>query len=178
MDKKEKIKFYCFGANGTIDPRLREGCGGKCSDCGKKFSYWDDLQLSPTDEKIKCANCKGIEIDLIKKQISMEATLKHIEQYLDLGRTCYKLTYELNDSLMILDYCVDYYFKMEHLVQQSKELVDKAKEVAESKDFETIQLYFPQNISTDEVSFYKENGFEFYPNSPIKMYYKLTNKNK
>ena len=48
-------------------PRLREGCGGKCSDCGKIFSYWDDLQLSFYDEKLKCANCKGIEIDLIKK---------------------------------------------------------------------------------------------------------------
>ena len=108
----------------------------------------------------------------------MEATLKHIEQYLDLGRKCYKLTYELNDSTMILDYCVGHYFKMEHLVQQSKELIDKAKEVAEIKEFETIQLYLPQNISTDEVWFYKKNGFEFYPNSPIKMYYKLTNKNK
>jgi hypothetical protein len=108
----------------------------------------------------------------------MKATLKHIEQYLDLGRTCYKCTYQLNDSTMILDYCLGHYFKMEHLVQQSKELVDKAKELAEKKEFETIQLYLPQNISTDEVSFYKENGFEFYPKSPVKMYYKLTNKNK
>jgi hypothetical protein len=108
----------------------------------------------------------------------MEATLKHIEQYLDLYRKCYKLTYELNDSLMILDYCVGYYFKMEHLMQQSKELIDKAKQVAEIKEFETIQLYLPQNISTDEVLFYKENGFEFYPKTSVKMYYKLTNKNK
>ena len=108
----------------------------------------------------------------------MEATLKYIEQNLEYGRKCYLLTYQLNDSIMKLDYCIGYYFKMEHLVHQSKELIDKAKEVAEIKEFETIQLYLPQNISTDEVSFYKENGFEFYPNSPIKMYYKLTNKNK
>jgi hypothetical protein len=108
----------------------------------------------------------------------MKATLKHIEQYFEYDRKCYVLTYELNDSSMILDYCVGHYFKMEHLVQQSKELVDKAKELAEKKEFETIQLYLPQNISTDEVSFYKENGFEFYPKSSVKMYYKLTNKNK
>ena len=109
----------------------------------------------------------------------MEATLKHIEQYFDKGRLCYKRTYELNDSTMILDYCVGYYFKMEHLVQQSKELIDKAKEVAESKDFETIQLYIPQNISIDEILFYRENGFEYYPSVTfVKMFYKLTNKNK
>jgi DNA-directed RNA polymerase subunit RPC12/RpoP len=65
MDKKFKIKFYAYGANGTTDPRYREGCGGKCSDCGKQFSYWDDLQLNFNDEKLKCAACKGIEIDLI-----------------------------------------------------------------------------------------------------------------
>ena len=106
----------------------------------------------------------------------MEVTLKHIEQYLDLGRTCYKLTYKLNDSTMILYYCKGYYFKIEHLVQQLKKLIDKAKKVAETKGFETIQLYLPQNISTDEILFYKENGFEFYPKSSVKMYYKLTNK--
>jgi hypothetical protein len=67
MDKKVKIKFYAFGANGTTDPRDREGCGGKCSDCGKQFSYWDDLNLSANDKELKCAACKGIEIDLITK---------------------------------------------------------------------------------------------------------------
>lgn len=108
----------------------------------------------------------------------MKATLKHIEQYFEYDRKCYVLTYELNDSLMKLDYCIGYYLKMEHLAHQSKELIDKAKEVAERRDFETIQLYLPQNISTDEVSFYKINGFEFYPKSSVKMYYKLTNKNK
>ena len=115
----------------------------------------------------------------------MEVTLKHIEQYFEYYaydyehiRKCYVLTYELNDSLMKLDYCIGHYLKMEHLAHQSKELIDKAKEVAERKDFETIQLYLPQNISTDEVSFYKENGFEFYPNSPIKMYYRLEKNNQ
>jgi len=108
----------------------------------------------------------------------MEATLKHIEQSLKYDRKCYLLTYQLNDSTMKLDYCLGHYFKIEHLVKQSKELIDKAKEVAERKDFETIQLYLPRNISKDEVSFYKENGFEFYPKSYVNMYYKLTNKNK
>ena len=64
MDKV-KIKFYAIGANGTTDPREREGCAGKCSECGNKFSYWDDLNLSSTDKELKCAACKGIEIDLI-----------------------------------------------------------------------------------------------------------------
>jgi hypothetical protein len=108
----------------------------------------------------------------------MEATLKHIEQNLEYDRKCYLLTYQLNDGIMKLDYCVGHYFKMEHLIKQSRELIDKAKEVAETKGFETIQLYLPQNISTNEVSFYEENGFEFYPKSSVKMYYKLTNKNK
>ena len=108
----------------------------------------------------------------------MKIILKNITQNLEYDRKCYLLTYELNDSLMKLDYSFGHYFKMEHLVHQSKKLIDKAKEVAERKDFETIQLYLPQNISTNEVLFYKENGFEFYPKSSVKMYYKLTNKNK
>jgi hypothetical protein len=107
----------------------------------------------------------------------MKIRLKNTTQTLEYGRKCYLLTYELNNSLMILDYCIGHYFKMEHLMHQSKELIDKAKEVAERKGFETIQLYLPQNISADEVLFYKENGFEFYPKSSVKMY-KLTNKNK
>lgn len=117
----------------------------------------------------------------------MQIFNKNIEIYLDLGRTCYKRTYQLNDSVMVLDYCLEknkdfiwtlFYFKMEHLEQQIKELIDVAKNVAKELGFQEVQLYLPQNISADEVSFYKENGFEFYPNSPIKMYYKLTNKNK
>ena len=62
-----KIKFYTYGANGESDPRDREGSDTKCSDCGKKFSFWDDLQRSVKDEKIKCAECKGITIEIIKK---------------------------------------------------------------------------------------------------------------
>ena len=108
----------------------------------------------------------------------MEAILKNIEQHLEYGRRCYLLTYQLNDSIMKIEYCLEHYFKMEHLVEKSIELIDKAKEVAKKKQFETIQLYLPENISTDEVSFYKENGFEFYPKSYVKMYYKITNKNK
>lgn len=61
------IKFYAFGANGHTDPRKRQGSNIKCSDCSKKFSFWDDLQISASDEKMKCANCKRIEIDLIRK---------------------------------------------------------------------------------------------------------------
>lgn len=68
-EKETKVKFYLYGANGTVDPRRREGSNQICSECGKKFSFWDDLQLSPTDEKLKCANCKGIEIDLITKPL-------------------------------------------------------------------------------------------------------------
>lgn len=62
-----KIKFYAFGANGNSDPRYREGSNIICSDCGKKFSFWDDLQISVSDEKTKCAECKDITIDLIRK---------------------------------------------------------------------------------------------------------------
>lgn len=105
----------------------------------------------------------------------MQIFYKNIEIYLDLGRTCYKRTYQSNDSVMVLDYCLGHYFKMEHLEQQIKELIDVAKNVAEELGFEAVQLYLPQNITKDEVFFYKENGFEFYPNSPIKMYYKITN---
>jgi hypothetical protein len=108
----------------------------------------------------------------------MQIILKNTTQNLEYGRKCYLLTYVLNDSKMILDYCIGHYFKMEHLVKQSIELIDKAKEVADAKGFETIQLYLPQNILIDEVSFYKENGFNFYPKSSVKMYYNLTNKNK
>lgn len=61
------VKFYAFGANGSSDPRDTEGSNIICTDCGKKFSFWDDLQVSATDTKLKCANCKGIEIDLIRK---------------------------------------------------------------------------------------------------------------
>lgn len=108
----------------------------------------------------------------------MKIILKNTTQNLEYGRKCILLTYVYNDSVMILDYCVGYYFKMEHLQQQCKELIDKAKSVAEIQKFEIIQLYLPQNITKDEVLFYKKNGFEFYANSPIKMYYKLTNKKK
>lgn len=62
-----KIKYHAFGANGNSDPRLRKGSNVMCSNCGEKFSFWDDLQVSPSDKKIKCAKCKGIMIDLIKK---------------------------------------------------------------------------------------------------------------
>ena len=60
------VKFY-FGANGYTDPRHIEGSNNKCDDCNKRFSYWDDINKSPDDEKLKCANCKGIKIDLIRK---------------------------------------------------------------------------------------------------------------
>jgi DNA-directed RNA polymerase subunit RPC12/RpoP len=63
-----KRKFYSFGNNGCSDPRQRDWKGNtKCSECGKKFSFWDVLNLSPTDEKYKCAKCKGVKIDLIRK---------------------------------------------------------------------------------------------------------------
>jgi hypothetical protein len=61
-----KSKIYCcFGANGETDPRQRKGSNVLCSDCGKKFSFWDDLNIGAFDEKSKCAKCKGIV--LIKK---------------------------------------------------------------------------------------------------------------
>lgn len=59
------VKFYAFGANGNSDPRHREGSNTTCSNCSNKFSFWDDINLSPNDKKLKCANCKGIIIDLI-----------------------------------------------------------------------------------------------------------------
>ena len=42
----------------------------------------------------------------------MKIILKNIEQYLDLGRTCFLLNYELNGSNITLEYCIGYYFKI------------------------------------------------------------------
>jgi DNA-directed RNA polymerase subunit RPC12/RpoP len=66
-EKQTKVKFYLYGANGTVDPRHREGSGQKCAYCGHEFSYWDDLQISPNDRALKCASCKNIRIQLIRK---------------------------------------------------------------------------------------------------------------
>lgn len=62
-----KIKYRNFGANGNLDPRHREGSNIICSGCGKNFSFWDNLQMSPCDEKVKCTKCKGIVIYLVQK---------------------------------------------------------------------------------------------------------------
>lgn len=67
LKKFKTIQFYCFSANGSIDPRHRQGSGKKCAYCGQNFSYWDDLQLCPTDIDLKCAVCKDIRIQLIRK---------------------------------------------------------------------------------------------------------------
>jgi hypothetical protein len=67
LDKIKTVKFYAFGANGTTDPRHREGSGQKCAYCGHTFSFWDDLQISSTDRALKCATCKKIRIELIRK---------------------------------------------------------------------------------------------------------------
>ena len=67
LEKTKTVKFYAIGANGTTDPRHREGSGQKCAYCGHTFSYWDDLQVSPTDRALKCASCKNIRIDLIRQ---------------------------------------------------------------------------------------------------------------
>jgi ribosomal protein S18 acetylase RimI-like enzyme len=126
----------------------------------------------------------------------MEATLKHIQQYLEYDRKCYLLTYELNGSTMTLDYCVGDYFKIQYIGTdkneqrkgQASKLIDKAKSMAKAKGFVEIQLYLPTDKYThsefftkqdydNAVSFYKKNGFKFYPKSSIKMCYKLTNKN-
>lgn len=61
------VKFYAYGANGSTDPRQREGSGEKCAHCGHEFSFWDDLQRSPTDIALKCATCKKIRIALIEE---------------------------------------------------------------------------------------------------------------
>ena len=127
----------------------------------------------------------------------MKIILKNIEQYLDLGRTCFLLNYELNGSNITLDYCIDYYFKIQNIGTdkneqrkgQASKLIDKAKSIAKIKRFAEIQLYLPTDKYTHNkfftkqdydkaVSFCKKNGFKFYPKSSVKMYYKLTNKNK
>lgn len=59
------VKFKAYGVNDPVDPRLREGSGHICNYCKKPFSFWDDLQISPHDLKYLCANCKGIQIELI-----------------------------------------------------------------------------------------------------------------
>jgi hypothetical protein len=62
----ERGKFHACGANGNSDPRTRDGSNQICSECGSKFSFWDDLNLKPFELKLKCAKCKGIIIELIK----------------------------------------------------------------------------------------------------------------
>jgi len=61
------VKLFRFGANGYTDPRDVFVSKFICDSCSKMFSYWDDINLSPNDEKPKCANCKGIQIELIRK---------------------------------------------------------------------------------------------------------------
>lgn len=64
-------KFYAIGANGSVDPRLREGSNKTCSKCFKKFSFWDDLNINFTDTEVRCASCKHIKIKLIRKYPNM-----------------------------------------------------------------------------------------------------------
>lgn len=64
---KQKI-YYSFGANGESDPRERQGSNVLCSECGKKFSFWDNLNVGAYDKKLKCAECKGIVLNLIKEK--------------------------------------------------------------------------------------------------------------
>jgi ribosomal protein S18 acetylase RimI-like enzyme len=127
----------------------------------------------------------------------MKIILKNITQYLDLNKKCYLVNYQLNGSTMTLDYCVGDYFKIQYIGTdkneqrkgQASKLIDKAKSIAKTKEFLEIQLYLPTNKYThneffnkqdynNAVSFYKKNGFKFYPKSSVKMYYELTNKNK
>ncbi len=67
LEKTIIVEFHAFGANGTKDPRHREGSGQKCAYCGHEFSFWDDLQVCATDRDLKCASCKNIRIVLIRK---------------------------------------------------------------------------------------------------------------
>jgi len=127
----------------------------------------------------------------------MKIILKNTTQYIYLNKNCHLLNYELNGSTMTLDYCIDYYFKIQNIRTdnnqqrkgQASRLIDKAKSIAKAKGFLEIQLYLPtdkytfSNLFTKEdydklVAFYMKNGFNFYPKSSLKMYYKLTNKNK
>lgn len=127
----------------------------------------------------------------------MKIRLKNITEYLYLDKSCLLLNYELNGSTMTLDYCIDYYFKIQNIGTdkneqrkgQASKLINKAKSIAKTKGFLQIQLYLPTDKYTHTkfftkqdydkaVAFYKKNGFKFYPKSSVKMYYKLTNKNK
>lgn len=64
---RKKIEYFAFGANGTTDPRFRDGSNKICSECGEKFSYWDDLNIHLRDETVKCASCKNIMIVIVRK---------------------------------------------------------------------------------------------------------------
>jgi ribosomal protein S18 acetylase RimI-like enzyme len=127
----------------------------------------------------------------------MKIILKNTTKYIYLNKNCYLLNYELNGSTMILDYCIGYYFKIQNIGTdkneqrkgQASKLIDKAKSIAKTKGFAEIQLYLPTDkyihskFFTKQdydkaVLFYKKNGFKFYPKSSVKMYYKITNKNK
>lgn len=49
----------CINPETTLSPT-----GTVCSKCENKFTVWDNFNISPMDEKILCADCKGI---IIKK---------------------------------------------------------------------------------------------------------------
>ena len=78
----------------------------------------------------------------------MKIILKNTTQYIDLNKNCHLLNYELNGSTMTLDYCIDYYFKIQNIGTdkneqrkgQASKLIDKAKSIAKTKGFLQIQL--------------------------------------
>lgn len=62
---KKVIKFHLGGANGSIDPRERKSSSNiNCPTCQVKWTFWDDLCLSPMDEEFICAKCKNIHIEI------------------------------------------------------------------------------------------------------------------
>lgn len=64
---RKEVKYLAYGANGSTDPRFRDGSNKICSECNEKFSFWDDLNINATDETLKCASCKNIMIVIIRK---------------------------------------------------------------------------------------------------------------
>lgn len=117
-----------------------------------------------------------------------EISLINSSKYNDYDKECHLQTYLYNSSSILVDYCLGHYFKINSISTKeldrrkgyATKLLDYVKNIAKELGFSTIQVYLPISETTPRpeyslkdyktaVSFYKKNGFEFNPNSTVKM---------